>query len=877
MKKLTLPLLLLLIAFVGFIYFVGTTWEPIDGLGPGGLPGSSDPANPGELSGGPGGDRDGDSRSDIPDRGDRDPNRRRTGLQTVTVTGRCLDERTRIGIAGCEVEIIARARTRRRAAPPVEAVRVLVRSGTDGRFSAEIRSSSQDRLELKTRVPGHADMEGHIAGTGRNRSLGDILIPSGAFLIGRVEDENGVPLPDVSLRFFRRAIGRQPGIHPTSSLKMKSDGTGALSSDGQLACQSWNLSVTTEGARVIKPGSSFEITTGQASQHLVVVVKMPDPKARIRGHLVDEDDNPIPQAMIRALGTESWAIGFGYSKPDGSFTVRCRKEPGDPVRLSVPLANGFEKLVTTSSFAWGSEDVKLVMERASGLKIEVVEKASDDPVEDYQVIWYQVYKPGERAARQRRKPASHHPDGKAVVEGIPRGDTRLVIIPTDENLAPNDPIEFVKASSNEVIRIALTARVPLEVRVTDARGQAIVGTAIELLRSHDGSPITPSTRALNHENLSQLAYRTQNRVTKLDSAKTDDQGIAELRWSPSAASLAVRVLGPGHIPLVQEGIVLSERSPRLQITVRTGARLVGRLHPLSVLKQLGSSQGSTPWRGLGPRIMLRYKDEAKVGNQGMKSSAVGPDGDFEFEGLISGPWEIQLQATRFFNGRSSNMGKTLGRVNLSNGATRRVSYDISDLRPASLRGRVYLNGVLATQSNIQLTRIERSQVGAIQASQMLRTDDQGSFHAEAVAPGRYTVAVEVPGQARRRARVTCSTAVLVPPGGDVSQDFHAQAGALRIRITNADGSATAKKWIQVIHETNKHTASGVSDAEGVFTIPQLPVGEYVVKTLLKKAPAPPGPGNPFQLTRRGQFIEIGRVSVTPGSNPPTIQLTLPAK
>jgi protocatechuate 3,4-dioxygenase beta subunit len=874
MKKLTLPLMLGLITVTACIYFVWIPSVPIvdtQGESP------TDYASSGDSS------SRRDNRNPIrgdssPDRGSN-PGRQRTNLRSITVSGRCLDARTRAPIPGCEVEVGTPLRGLSRKRLRVDPVRAFGQSEADGRFKIQIQATTEHPLELHTQSPGYADMEGPLAGSGTSRSVGDILIPKGALLRGHVEDKTGGPQPAVALRFFRQVNEQQSKIHPTNWFKLTSDETGALVSNRRLACQTWSLTPADEGLRVIKPAGNFQITQGQASQYLTVVVELPDPKALIRGQIIDEEGKPIAHTVsIQALAKGSWPVGYGYSKADGSFTVRCRKQPDDPVHLAIPQGHGYEKMISSTTFRWATQGVQLVLEATSGTQITVVRSSDGQPVENYQALWHQVYKPGERSAQQRSAPASHHPDGKMVLHDIPRGPTRLIVIPTDPGLAPNKPVEFVKASDQQEIEVRIPQRIALQVHVTNPSGQPVVGTKLELLQSEEGNPITASTRAVDHQKFSQLAYRSINKVMKLDEGQTDSNGLVSLRWSAAQRPLTVRVLGPGHIPLVLGGILLSADSATLELVVQTGGTLIGQLQPINVLKQLTANSGDSRWQGLGPRIVLNPIGTTNINKRDFPKTPVQPDGSFQFDDLITGTWEVRFTTTRFTNGRGASIGeKILGQIDMTHGGVKRVSYDIGHLRPANLQGRVFVNGTLATQTDIQLTLLDPTQGRQSGASQLLQTDDNGNFYAKSISPGRYTLSVKAPGADRWRRKLASSTTILVPPGSDLLEDFYVQAGALRVQIQHPDGSPVANQYFQVTGKTANNVMTEQSNSEGVLVIDPLATGEYVIKIMRKGVTPQKGPGNPFGVMRRGQLIDIGKVSVVAGNNPPTLLITLPAK
>ena len=420
------------------------------------------------------------------------------------------------------------------------------------------------------------------------------------------------------------------------------------------------------------------------------------------------------------------------------------------------------------------------------------------------------------------------------------------------------------------IRIELATRVSLGVEVIDTDGQPVSGTTLDLLRSNDGEPVTNSTRALDHRNYSQLTYYPQNKAIRLDRAKTDTLGLATLRWRPSPTPLSIRLVGPNHITMVRNGIVLGKDSARVRITVQVGARLAGQLRPLDVVKQLIQSSSNSKWRGLGPRIILTQQGKSKISKGLIKTVAVSPDGTFEFKGLAPGAAELRFTATRLFKKRGTKIAdKLLGTIDLARGSPKKVNFDISDLRPADLAGVVIVNGAESRQTDIHLTRIDGSTEQHRSTDLLLQTDDNGRFHSGPIGPGRYALAVDLPSTNRRRSRLTCPTIAELPPGADITQAFQIMTGSLQIRVRNADGSAAANRDFWIIGETTQQAVLEQSDAQGRFRIEQLSAGEYIVRTR-------PSASRVRSIKLR-ELTEVGRLTVTGGNNPTTIELKLPAK
>jgi hypothetical protein len=171
---------------------------------------------------------------------------------------------------------------------------------------------------------------------------------------------------------------------------------------------------------------------------------------------------------------------------------------------------------------------------------------------------------------------------------------------------------------------------------------------------------------------------------------------------------------------------------------------------------------------------------------------------------------------------------------------------------------------------------------------MLTADDDGRFSTDGLAPGRYSVSVEVVVEGRRRARLSSATLVDIPPGGDIARDFAVTAGHLRVRITDAGGQGIARRLIEVTDPANGFAVGRQTDPAGWIEVAPIATGTYRIR--VHSAPAAgngaaPGTadarGEPGDARQRGpakgRLVDLGEIVVQAGSAPSTASFVVPAK
>ncbi|MCA8955849.1 MAG: hypothetical protein KDC87_07235 [Planctomycetes bacterium] len=805
------------------------------------------------------------AQTDPTRRGDTEPEHRTTSAVRCAVRGRLLDERGG-PLVGCRVE--ARARPRRVAPmPAAELVELaaVVESAADGRFALELPVQPGDDVVLTTRRDGCADLHGAFPWRGSAIETGDVRVPAGVRLIGRVVDERGTVQPGVDLRFYRQLVGRAGPLAPKSFVRATSDANGVLPLDGHLACDTWTVHVA-GSAKLLAPSPALVLQPDAVAQQVDFVVRPADPSELILGRVVDDRERGVAGAVVEADDATAWPSGTAISAADGSFELRCRRPPGKPVHLQVKRVAGFELLHTPETYAWGTRGVVLALRRAGNVRLEVVDAENRRPVEAFRVVWFQRH--GNALGAQHRGEPEVHAGGRTEVLGVPQGETTMVVIPTDPELAPNEPITFVKTESTPLLEVRLPRRVELVVRVVRGDGQPVGGTALELVQP-GAAKVTPATRVLDPSRVAMHAQQGGHSALLLDRVTTDARGVATLRWPAGDKPLALRVLGPGHVPLVRAPVYLRRGAPRLEIEVDTGATVQGRVGPLPVLARLGLQAGGSAL--LAPALVWTREavGEARISRR----VRLDPNGSYRVVGLPAGTWRIRFESSRAVGVRTPTAAhKDLGTLTLAAQDAVQMDYDVRDLEPASLRGTVMLDGVPARSAAVYLVRIAEPGAPAPLGvrSTLVRTDRDGGFTAE-LAPGRYSLGLDAPtSRGGARVRLTCAQSIDVAPGQQASGVFAVDIGRLRVRVRDRDGRAAANQVFRVSQPGSGFAASVRSNSDGLLLLDPIAVGQYTVAVL---RPTTGGAGAArWGGAGQGTYVAIGTVEVTAGGG--VVELTL---
>lgn len=597
----------------------------------------------------------------------------------VTVRGRCVDDRHATPLAGVAVDLaVVPRRFGRRVegeTPVSRAPRVYC--DAHGRFEVALEVPTQHQVRIRTSIQGRANMQGYPRpGTGNTVDTGDIPIPLGARLSAAVVDRRGQRQPDVLLRLRHVAEGQegQDTIRPVPWLEARSDASGRIQTEIALAAGRWTLAAG-EGFRLIEPPAGLVVPAGVSSLEAWIVVERRDPHARITGTCRDERGRPLRRVIIHAEAAGR-SLGHGVTNADGRFQIE-RTGSNVPVQLVVPHAAGFESLTTRETWAWGSTDVTLSLAPATDLKVTVCAEDDGSPIEDFGMAWCLRDPRGSWHPCRRHRPA-RHARGAVLLRAVPAGRVRVVVLPHGRAFAPNDPVEFTKPPGPAELRIAVPRRHALPVLVVDAARRPVENTRLQLVRSLDGRPVPLQPDCIDHGRLAQAGTQ-DSRVLLLDSAETDAQGRATLRWHLHDRALAIRALGPGHVPMALTPVFLRPDPRLVKIVVARGATLRGRVTPLDVLSSLTRPPGKwRTWTGQ-PDIELSYRGTPRSGRPPDITAPIDKDGEFLLQGLAQGTWDVTLRIRRLGGRHGGIQRQEYPSITLRPGEQRHLALDIRNL------------------------------------------------------------------------------------------------------------------------------------------------------------------------------------------------------
>jgi hypothetical protein len=122
-----------------------------------------------------------------------------------------------------------------------------------------------------------------------------------------------------------------------------------------------------------------------------------------------------------------------------------------------------------------------VLRRALTLELEVVERASGAPVEDFAVSCFtdKATWSNQREARS----GGRHAGGRLTLDKVWRGSNQLIVFPKDPELRANDPISFDASEAPLApIRVELDRMSARTVRVVDGAHEPVSGSRVELVR-----------------------------------------------------------------------------------------------------------------------------------------------------------------------------------------------------------------------------------------------------------------------------------------------------------------------------------------------------------------------------------------------------------
>jgi DNA-directed RNA polymerase specialized sigma24 family protein len=716
------------------------------------------------------------------------------GSDVAVIRGRCVDEAGQ-PLAACAVTLSSQSATLLEPAPEDRVALqrwrdpAPVHTGTDGKFMitfVPLRALAFHlSLDHPERVPLGASWPEIKPGS--RIDLADVVMHRGMRVRGHVIDEQHRPVPEAFVT-LAEAAGPQPGVLACAAISATTTNLeGEFTSSQSSGPGVFRAFVSAPDKLQVTSPATIELGSGGTLDVEITVMRHAE-RGEITGFVFDTNGQPVHRAGIQVH--QGWAATTSAS--DGTFSlVRSPDSTREPVRLAAQ-AQGFERVETPETHAWGERGVRLVLTPATrhgtDLQIRVLTEGGQ-PVGDYEAELLRLTDRGELdgAMSARCRKAS----GVAEVQTAKSGHYKMVVVPSSAGCAMTSWIPFdVEGTATQTIEVRVPVARERVLHLQWADGSAVADSLVRLVDPVDARlewfdvPVRPL-----HRNQGGLAGPILVQETS-----TDASGDARL-VGPGDRPLDVMLLGPSHAAQVLHLVRLDTSDP-LVITVRSGATVRGSLRPTGIIRELRLLAALAPDGDLhgNPRSRLPMVVMRRLVRGGMQAVpiagtdriVVNDDGTFLLTGLPDGAATISIVCTTGYvpNAGALTVPEASAEVRLHEGEISELNFDLSRLISGELVGTAVLNGKPMPGANFMLACDT-----LIGGSLAINTDNEGTFRLHG-RPGTYHLEIIQAAGSR-----ISSTDATVVSGQATTATFAFTTASLRVRIHDAQG--TLKPGVQV--------------------------------------------------------------------------------
>ena len=700
--------------------------------------------------------------------------------RSVRTRGRCIDEAsTPLADVAIEVAVSAPPHNER------ETVQQL-RSAADGTFTFEVALPTNGHVSLDFRADGRIGMAGSWQ-YNLVDDVGDVMLPRGVEVHGRIVDGSGLPQSGVRVCASRLRIETGTLRADIDWSERTSDADGKFAFGGRFPLGPFALLCTNR--RLLSPTPAQWDLSIANDRHLCELVVAPAPTP-CRGVVVDEAGQPIAGANIQmdAHGART--------DERGRFAVEQDLRRRDATSEVAASADGF----VYAKVPWTRDDpseLRLVLTRSPGLQLHVVDGRSGTPVERFAVVraqqrlWHSM---------ETDVPVRSWPGGVASLPAG-RGEWHVLVRPEDTGLAPSPWHAVVLGDAPVgVVRIVLQPARERRLVVTDGQ-RALAGVAVELLDAL-GEPLRRDTLTTP---LELCNFSGPPTAFVLQAGTTDADGALLLRGP--VGDLALRLCG-GGCPLHLVDRVRLDAAEDLRMQVPRGASWLGRLVPAEVARELLVPPAASD-RPLG---LMLWNEQSSLRRFNEAPFPLAADGSFELRDLPPGRWHLTVLTFTHYEAAV---------VDLAAGQELQQDVDVQALAVADVDLHVRLDGQLLRDGNIVAMGMHP---GA--GDRPFRTQTQGKIgdggrFALRTAVGELEVTIDPIGGKSVVARV----AVTRP--GPQRIDLDLQLGPLQLALLAPDGTPAAQLECRLA--ANNALCHAVTDEQGVLRAERAIAGRYEVR------------------------------------------------
>ena len=520
------------------------------------------------------------------------------------------------------------------------------------------------------------------------------------------------------------------------------------------------------------------------------------------------------------------------------------------------------------------------------VQVVVLDGDENKPLESYGVRCFPP--PGvpardPRGDLTRLRESGVHPGGVLELRGVAPGPQLLIVQPEGDEWAPAGFLEFEMTGSGAP-RQEVTVRRSVEktVRVGRKDGTPVVGTKIEIVRRIGDGAVDEVAESVFAAHL-RTAW---NAPCCLVLGETDDEGTVALA-APPREPLVLRVLGPGHTPVVRD-VDFGAAGAVIDVIVPDGATLAGLITPHELLAQLDSTgwgnEAEARSLGTGVRLARRrpgdFRGSLLTYPLRQRDAPIAQDGTFRIEGVPAGRWEVQLRHTEALvvnqgGARAAATGwHAIGAVDLVDGAERQQTFELSHLLKGELEGIVTLDGKPLESGLVTLE-------GLVAASDALESGKPfsqvaigagGKFRVR-LSPVEYRLLAQfVRNDRSHRMHDVCRFRVAA--GQKLEMKFELKSSLLKLLVLASDGKTPVGGLeLQFAVPDSDWPRSETTDAQGLVQVEGLPALEIAVRMWPKRLATSEARMADRKLKNHDDaLITVKKITITPPETSATVVL-----
>ncbi|MGI6457247.1 MAG: carboxypeptidase regulatory-like domain-containing protein [bacterium] len=450
----------------------------------------------------------------------------------------------------------------------------------------------------------------------------------------------------------------------------------------------------------------------------------------IAGYVMDEENQPIANSRIQAMlqSSSRYEQTAETSSDDKGYYLLNLRHPGEYLFYSTPPG---EYLSSSAHLAISASDRDIVhnfIHSKADLYItgRVIDKETEQPVSGARVVitpHYDEVKPG-----QEPSGATTDAEGRFTVRKLAEGFFQIqvsaegyVSYNPGGNIRSTDPlarIQLDEFTKDEEILIKLEKGNAARVRVYSPQGEPVPEADVSIYIQGQAPGLSPN----------ELIYK-----------KTDAQGQAVFDSIPSGKVIALAKKDSYGETLSE----LFEPGPQdnpsvIDVTLTEPATVTGR-----VTEKDGVPVADRDLYAMYQEIINRIGHPS--GGLRVESAKTDADGNYKFEGLGAGEYQISVQGTGNYGGDAA-----LKRVTLKAGEHQVVDFQLEDVEAnEEIRGKV-VNSADEPVPNLSVSATVQDPNMGMESNQTGRfshanTNEQGEFHLQGLRKAEQ-VHISVNGQ-----------------------------------------------------------------------------------------------------------------------------------